>query len=193
MPTFHVNMKTAEAERRMLVYIAAVPNELAQAVEQVAHDASLILASYAPKGRTGAIGRGIRVLSAQGRLASGRFATGRQFVIFTSARNQGYDYVGVSRFGHRVKFIRPSSDRQPQSVISTKRPKLRYGMKDHLGRRARPALRLTPSGNHKGVYRNVVRGVVRPVDWVDQAQAAVDRELNSQAERLAHNLERRFG
>jgi hypothetical protein len=177
----------------MLVYVAAVPNELAAAVQQVADDAALILASYAPKGRTGAIGRGIRVLSAQGRLASGRFATGRQFVIYASARNQGYDYVGVSRFGHRVKFIRPSSDRQPQSVISTKRPKLRYGMKTPSGHRARPALRLPPKQGTHGIYRNVVRGIVRPVDWVQTAQAAVDRELNAQAKLLANNLERRFG
>lgn len=185
MPKFHAEVKTGEAQKRLLLYLHAVPNELSKAVQAVADDAVLIFAGYAPKGKTGKLGRGIRAVSAQGRLSSGRFATGRQFAIVAHATNRGYDYVGVTRFGHRVKFIRPRVDRAPASVIATKAPRRRYG---ELAKGQRPALRFDD-----GSYRNVVRGVVRDHDWVQQAQGAVNRELDDQARKLANNLERRFG
>ncbi len=189
MPKFHAEVNTSEAEKRLLLYLHAVPNELSKAVQKVADDAVLIFSGYAPKGRTGKLGRGIRSVSAQGRLSSGRFATGRQFAIVAHATNRGYDYVGVTRFGHRVRFIRPSIDRAPASVIATGKLRRRYG---ELGKGQRPALKLPPDGDDKG-FRNVVKGVVREHDWVQQAQGAVDRELDDQARKLANNLERRFG
>ena len=184
MPKFHAEVKTSEAEKRLLLYLHAVPNELAKAVQAVADDAVLIFAGYAPKGKTGKLGRGIRAVSAQGRLSSGRFATGRQFAIVAHATSHGYDYVGVTRYGHRVRFIRPSIDRAPASVVATGKLRRRYG---ELAKGQRPALKFD------GSYRNVVRGVVKNKDWVDQAQDAVNRELDDQARKLANNLERRFG
>lgn len=190
MPSFEARIFTAAAQRRMLALMGTVPNELADAVQNVADDAAMIFTTYAPKGQTGALGRGIRVIGAQGRLRSGRFATGRQFAIIATARNKSFDYVGVSRFGHRVKFIRPSIDRKPQSVIDTKAPKRRYGDRSPSGARLRPALRI-PYGTP--MYQNVVRGVVKKRDWAESAQEAVDREVQAQARRLAHDLEMRFG
>lgn len=194
MPTFHATVKTTEAQRRMLLFIAAVPNELSAAVQQVADDAALIFASHAPRGRSGQIGRGIRVISAQGRLSSGRFATGRQFEVHASARNQGYDYVGVTRFGHRNRLIYPRADRTDASVISTGLPRRKRMSKKALEKAGTPgqlpALRI-PHGTP--MYQHKVRGIIKAVDWVDQAIPAVDRELQAQAKRLAHNLERRFG
>lgn len=194
MPTFHATVKTTEAQRRMLLYIAAVPNELAAAVQQIADDAALIFSGYAPKGKTGAIGRSVRVISAQGRLSSGRFATGRQFAVYASARNRGYDYVGVTRFGHRNRLIYPRMDREDASVISTRLPRRKRASKKALERAGTPgqlpALMIpygTPTFQHK------VRGIIQPVDWVDTAIPAVNRELDARAKQLAHNLERRFG
>lgn len=190
MPKFHAEVKSSEAEKRLLLYLHAVPNELAKAVQQVADDAVLIFSGYAPKGRTGKLGRGIRAVSAQGRVSSGRFATGRQFAIVAHASSHGYDYVGVTRFGHRVKFIRPSIDRAPASVIDTKTARRRYG---HLAKGHRPALAFRDRGSGPIIYRGVVKGLVRNRDWAEEAQDAVNRELNHQAQQLANNLGRRFG
>lgn len=194
MPKFHATMKTAEAEKRMLLYIHAVPNELAREVQRLTDDAVMIFQSYAPSGPSGRLGRGIRATSAQGRSsASGRFETGRQFVITATARSrEGYDYVGVTRFGHRQRFIRPSLDRQPQSVIDTRKPKRRFGHGETPADR-RPALRIPSRTGGKPLYRNVVRGVVKTHDWAEAGQRAVDKELDLAAKRLAHNLTRRFG
>lgn len=193
MPKFPTYINTAKAEDRILLTIGTIPQELRTAVEKVANDSVLIFSSYAPRGRTGRIGRGIRAVTAQTRENTGRFGFGFSFFIIASAKNQGFDYVGVSRFGHRLKFIRPSIQRQPQSVISTRRPKLRYGDTTSEGRRARPALRIPSRAGGKPLYRNVVRGIIKTKDWAAAAQDSVDREMDAQAVRLAHNLERRFG
>ncbi len=190
MPKFHATVRSAEAEDRLLAFIPAVANELRDAVQDVADDAALIFASYAPKGRSGRLGRGIRVVSAQGRLSSGRFATGRQFAIVASAKNkEGFDYVGVSRFGHKQLFIRPSIDRKPASVVSTRKPRRRYG---ELKKGERPALRIPARNGGPAIYRNVVRGVKRTHDWAETAQDAVNREMDARAEQLATTLARRF-
>lgn len=191
--TFHATLNITKAEKRMLVFVKAVPNELARETQRLVNDAVLIYQSYAPGGGSGRLARGIRSVSAQGRLSSGQFATGRQFAIVARARSvEGYDYVGVTRFGHRVKFIRPSSNRQPQSVIATHKPKRRFGHGETSADR-RPALRIPSRTGGKPLYRNVVRGTVKTHDWAQSAQRAVDKELDLASERLAHNLTRRFG
>lgn len=188
MPSFHVTVTTAEAQDRLLTLIKAVPNELARAVGDVSDDAVLIFSAFAPKGRTGRLGRGIRAISAQGRLSSGRFATGRQFAIVASARNtDGFDYVGVSRFGHRKEFIVPRHDRAAASVISTRKPR-----RDGQTTPGRPALRISARNGGAAIYRNQVRGVKRTHDWAESAQGAVNRELESRSTQLSHRIEARF-
>lgn len=188
MPSFHVTVSTARAQDRVLAMIAAVPNELARAVEETADDAVLIFAAFAPRGRSGRLGRGIRYVSAQGRLSSGRFATGRQFAIIASARTaEGFDYVGVSRFGHRQSFIYPRHDRAPASVVSTRKPR-----REGVTSGGQPALRIPSRNGGPPIYRNRVRGIKRSVDWAETAQGAVDRELAARSSQLAHRLEVRF-
>lgn len=189
MPKFHATVKTAEAERRMLLYVHAVPNELAAETQRLVNTAVLTFQSYAPSGPSGRLGRGIRAMSAQGRSSSsGRFQTGRQFVITATARSkEGYDYVGVTRFGHKGLFIRPRVDRVPQSVVSTKRLKRRFGVGP---KHEQPALRLA-HGQPRFQYK--VRGIKRSVDWAETAQGAVNKQLDAAAKELANNLTRRFG
>lgn len=189
MPKFHATVKTSEAERRMLVFINAVPNELAKEVQALVNKAVFTFQAYAPSGPSGRLGRGIRAISAQGRSSSsGQFRTGRQFVITATARSrEGYDYVGVTRFGHRRLFIRPRGDREPQSVISTRKLKRRFGQGP---RHERPALRI-PRG--EPMFQHKVRAFKPTHDWAETAQRAVDKDLNLAAKRLANNLTRRFG
>jgi hypothetical protein len=187
MPTFHATVKTAEAQGRLVAFINTVNTELSNAVEDLANQMALIFSSVAPKGRTGRLGRNIRVSSAQGRQSGGRFGTGRQFAIIASAKDShGFDYVGVSRFGHLKPEIVPDPRRGIASVVSTRR--LRAPHNGHL-----PALRIPlRTGGEGAIYRHSVRGLQKDHDWVSDGVDLAQREADATARRLATKLETWF-
>ena len=185
-PTFHATMKTAEAQGRLVAFINTVNTEMSDAVEGLAYQMALIFSSVAPKGRTGRLGRNIRVSSAQGRQSGGRFGTGRQFAIIASAKDShGFDYVGVSRFGHLKPEIVPDPRRAIASVVSTRRLRA-----PHSGRQ--PALRIPLRVGAGAIYRHSVRGLQKGHDWVSDGVDLAQREADATARRLATKLEIRF-
>lgn len=96
----------------------------------------------------------------------------------------GYDYVGVTRFGHTVARITPSEARRPASVISTRRRRARV----HYLTGPRPALRL-PSGE----FRYSVRGFHPSGDWALKAWPAVKAAGEAHAHKLGAKILARFG
>lgn len=188
MPKFHGIVQTANTQARLLAFIPAVENELAQATQRAANRAVRVYQAYAPAGPSGRLGRSIRTVSAQGRLGSGRFATGRQFAVVASARNrEGYDYVGVTRFGHREAFIVPRNDRRRASVISTR--KARRDVTHHEGL---PALAIPSRKGGPPIFRHKVRGFHPTHDWADVANQLVQREVKDLSHEVARRIEVRF-
>lgn len=189
MPKFHTDVKTAREEARLLAFIPAVDNELAHAVQRLSNRAVFVYQAYAPSGPSGRLGRGIRAVSAQGRVASsGRFATGRQFAIVATARDRtGYDYVGVTRFGHREAFISPRVDRERASVVSTR--KARRDVTHHEGL---PALAIPSRKGGPPIFRHQVRGFKPTHDWAAVANQVVNRETAQVAHETARRIEIRF-
>lgn len=185
MPSFKATIDSAAAEGRFLAFIPTVDNALRDATHRVAYDMAQLFASVAPKGASGRLGRGIRVLSAQGRLASGRFATGTQFAITASATDsRGYDYVGVSRFGHLKSVIVPREDRAPASVVATRRPR--------ATEQGRAALRIPLRSGPGGIFRHSVRGLEKSHDWVQDGVQLARAEVAAVSRDLAHQLEVKF-
>lgn len=83
--------------RRFEIAAERLPRETAQAVEDLGEDAELILAAHALR-RSGRMARNITATS-----------QGLSAIVTVEAKNPetGYDYVGVTRFGHRVARIYP--------------------------------------------------------------------------------------
>jgi hypothetical protein len=114
-----------------------------------------VFAVAAPKGRTGRLSRGIRSVPSPG-----------GFAIRADAQNPetGYDYVGVTRFGHRAAWIVPRQARA-----------LRF----FIGRRM--------------VFARRVRGYRPASDWVEDALPAVRAEEMAAVTRLGRRIDSRLG
>lgn len=186
MPSFHTRLITAAMEDRLLTFIPKVHKDLADATNRLAYDMAQIFASVAPKGASGRLGRGIRVQAAQGRIRSGQFASDTEFAIIASAKDaHGFDYVGVSRFGHLKAEIVPRHDRAPASVVATQRARA-----PHSGRL--PALRIPLRSGDGAIFRHSVRGLEKAHDWVQDGVQLARAEADAVARDLAHNLEVNF-
>lgn len=99
------------------------------------------------------------------------------------ARNKGYDYVGVTRFGHRTKVIKPTrrTRRGAQSVISTRRPKRQAGK----GKGA--ALRI--QSRFGGVYyRHSIPGYDPEYDWAERAQDEINLRIKNRMDKAAREF-----
>lgn len=123
---------------------------------EVAPNAVRITRQFAPH-RSGRLDRGLqsRVRSHGGRIT---------VEILSTARSQeGYDYLPVTRFGHRVAIIRP------------KRAK---------------ALRIPLASGV--IFRKYVRGYRPKRDWAEAAFRAAEVELDRAAERLGRAVDRRL-
>lgn len=125
---------------------------------EVGEDAELIFAAHALKGETGRLSRGIRAIAA-----------GDAIIVRADAKNptSGYDYVGVTRFGHRAKWIYPRSDRRPASAVAThslRRRDQRAALAIHIGGRV--------------IFRSRVRGFRPRSDWAADAIPEVVEEAN---------------
>lgn len=140
--------------RRLLEGARTLREEMRRAVGALAEDAELIFAAHALR-RSGRLARGM----------SSR-VSGTVALVRADARNpeSGYDYVGVTRFGHRVRRIYP--------------------------RRAR-ALRI-PLPDGRVIFRRSVRGFRPRGDWAQRALPDIHREAERAARRLGIRLEARL-
>lgn len=160
------------ADARRLIYSILgiryrIPGEIEKAVGGVADDAELIFQAFAPRA-SGRLARGIRAIKA-----------GKVALVFVRARDPrtGYDYVAVTRFGHRRSRIRPRSDRAPASVVAT-------GSGRATGGQA--ALRFTMGG--RVLYRRSVRGFKPRGDWAEKAEPQIQVILGDAASELGQDI-----
>jgi hypothetical protein len=125
------------------------------------------------------------VFMAHARKSTGRMARaikahmrGNTVEITVFARNPltGYDYVGVTRFGHRMEFITPTV-RSRATVLAT-------GRRRAHGRRA--ALRFVVGG--RVVYAKRVRGFKPASDWAEDAMP----EIKDSADRAMRRIGKRI-
>lgn len=156
-----------EAALRILGQANRLDQELRAAQDEVGHRAVPIFAAHALHGDTGALGAGIRSQW-----------TGDRALVTAHARNpaSGYDYVGVTRFGHRGIIV-PRADRMPASIVATHRLRARGG---------NAALRFVIGG--RVFYRRSVRGFHPLRDWADTALP----EVAGMAQQVMARLGRRI-
>lgn len=146
-----------------------LPNIERSGVHEIAQAAETVFQSHAPF-KTGRLIRGI---AAQ--------MHGSEAVVTADAKNPetGYDYVGVTRFGHKVARIEPRSDRAEATVLAS-------GKKRATGHKA--ALRFTIGG--RTLYRHSVAAYHPDSDWAEDAMPEVEAEAQIVVSRLGRRLER---
>lgn len=108
MPKFKATVDAAEAERGLLFFGRSMHSTLNKGMRELAREGELIMKNAAPE-RSGRLRDDIRVITEQGRAVvgnRGRFGTGISLAIVADPVSpKGFHYVGVSRFGHDVRYI----------------------------------------------------------------------------------------
>jgi hypothetical protein len=156
--------------RRFFEASVRLPSDLLGAEKELGQRAEIAFAAHAPF-KTGRLIRGIRAETGGGGV-----------IVEAHARNpaDGYDYVGVSRWGHGI--IRPKHrSTAPAHVLAT-------GKKRSSGHKA--ALRFVIGG--RVVYASYVRAWKPASDWRDDALPEIEAEAQAVATRLGHTIESRF-
>lgn len=148
--------------------------DLEKAMRDVGDDAELIYASLAPVGQSGRLSRGITA-----------FVIGDQVWVRAEAKNPqtGYDYVGVTRFGHKLRKIFPTRvwAHNGPGKINVKFP---WGWR-RIDRA--PALK-TPFG-----FRRWVRGYKPKRDWAEPGLRLVTDSAQKRLDQLGHGFTARIG
>ena len=148
MSRFVATIDTRQAAATLERTSTMLPSRMARSRRFVAGYAAPVYRSVAPR-RTGRLQRGIRVEEAEGRSR-----------VSVQARSQaGFDYVGVTRFGHRQRIIRPRTAR---------------------------VLRFEVGG--RVFFRPWVRGYRPAVDWVQRGHERLRPVLEREARRLAQEI-----
>jgi hypothetical protein len=157
--------------RNFLAAATGLHGDLLEAERELGKKAEVAFAAYAPV-RTGRLIRGIS-----------SFALGEGVTVKADARNpeSGYDYVGVTRFGHGI--IRPKARYRPVKGSQWDKEHLR-------GTITRGALRFTVGG--RTVYAAYVNPWKPAMDWAEAALPEVEVEAQSVASRLGQKIEARF-
>lgn len=154
------NAKGANA--RFLREARELRQQLQDTMRDVADDAEIHFAAFALKGETGRLSRGISARP-----------VGNTIQVEAHAESHGYDYVGVTRFGHRKEWIYPRSDRAPASVGSTR------GARGTV-QQGNAALAFKFKG--KLTFRKRVKGFKPTSDWAKDALPEIQQDAE---ERLA--------
>lgn len=131
----------------------SVGPEARQAVRESGEESVFIFRTKAQR-RTGRLHRGIR----------SRMGGDTATVSATARSARGFDYVAVTRFGHRVRVIRP---------VHAKALRFRVG--------------------NRILFRHSVRGYRPHGDWRDKAMPAVDRTARSALDRAGARIIARVG
>jgi len=158
--------------RNMQAAAIQIRSDVDEAKRELGDIAELIYNAHAPH-KSGRLGRGIVARD-----------LGAVVQVEAHARNpaSGYDYVGVTRFGHRVARIYPRSRfARRASVVATR---------NERGRGRRAALRIPMGGGV--IYRASVRGYHPTSDWADRALPQIEAEARKVAERLGEKVASRI-
>jgi hypothetical protein len=152
---------------------ADVLPEVQQSQREMADDAEIIFAAYAPKGASSRVARSIHTTQ-----------FGWALEVVADAKNPltGYAYVGVTRFGHKMQYIYPRKDRRASRVLSTRRARQR-------GTQAALRLELGPG---LVIFRRRIKAYRPAVDWADEAMPSIRREAETVGRRLGERLMVRF-
>jgi hypothetical protein len=167
--------------RRFLVAATRLPHDTTDAQQELGKAAEVVFGAYVPV-KTGRELRGI-----------GSDLAGGVVTVSDYARNptSGFDYVAVTRFGHRVDRIYPTHRSSAASIVATKRRRggetLTHGF-DSFASNA--ALRFTIGG--RVLFRHSVRGYHPASDWAEDALPEIEAQAQVVATRLGHTLEARF-
>jgi hypothetical protein len=166
--TIKIKARTFGADsalRRFRVVAAMLPSDTFDAQRELGRAAEVVFGAHAPF-RSGRLIRGI---SSEG--------GGGGVIVKDIARNpeSGYDYVGVTRFGHQVARIYPTHT--AGSVLAS-------------GKARSGALRFSIGG--RVLYRASVAGYHPASDWAEDALPEVRAEAQAVATRLGRTIEARF-
>lgn len=159
--------------RRFVATSNRLPADTLDAQRDLGRRAEVAFAAHAPH-KTGRLIRGISSV-----------VLGGKVIVKDEARNptSGYDYVGVTRFGHKVARIYPKHRFSAFVMASKQRRKSQRTQ-------GRAALRFTIGG--RVVYAASVAGYHPDSDWAEDALPEVQALAQAVATRLGHTIEARF-
>jgi hypothetical protein len=151
--------------RRFLTAADRLKEDTLEGQRELGRLSEVIFAAHAPH-LTGRLIRGISSSVLGGRV-----------IVKDEARNPetGYDYVGVTRFGHKVARIYPKHAAASNLA---------------MGKAKKGALRFTIGG--RTLYRGSVAGYHPAQDWADEALPEVQGAAQTVASRLGNRIEARF-
>lgn len=155
------------ALRRFLVAAGRLPADTFDAQRELGRVAEVVFGAYVPVKS----GRALRGISSD--------AAGRTVIVKDVARNpeSGYDYIGVTRFGHAVARIFPKHNAANASVMAS-------------GKRKKGALRFVIGG--RVLYRASVAAYHPASDWATDALPEVQVEAQAVVTRLGRKIEAHF-
>jgi hypothetical protein len=151
--------------RRFSTTIARLPEDVLGGQKELGRRAEVAFGAHAPH-RTGRLIRGITSI-----------VLGGTVIVKDEARNPatGYDYVGVTRFGHKAARIYPKHS--ATSTVAT-------------GKARGGALRFVIGG--KVLFRASVAGYHPDHDWAEEALPEVQAQAQVVASRLGQSIQARF-
>ncbi len=170
MSRLRAKVNTKGAERRFEQTARDLQSELNEIVKEVGEDAELIFAAHALRD-TGRMSRGVRS-TPQGSTALVQ--------VHAEDPKTGFDYVAVTRFGHRVDRIHPKHAPRDGRYLA---PIPGVGPR---WVRKRAALR-TPFG-----YRASVRGFKPKGDWADRARPQIEQNASQMLTRFGGRVTARL-
>lgn len=158
--------------RSFITASGSLKSDLLEGQKELGRKSEVIFGAHAPH-KSGRLIRGIS-----------SFLLGGSVTVKDEARNpaSGYDYVGVTRFGHGK--IVPRHDRGSAFVLATKKRRASSRTK------ARAALRFTVGG--KVVYAAYVNAWKPAQDWATAALPEVEAAAQAVAQRVGQRIEARF-
>jgi hypothetical protein len=153
--------------RRFLVAASLLPSDTLDAQRELGKAAEVVFGAYVPVRS----GRALRGISSD--------VLGAGVTVTDVARNpqSGYDYIGVTRFGHSVARIFPKHSTGSASTLAN-------------GKKKRGALRFSIGG--RVLYRASVAGYHPASDWATDALPEVEVAAQGVATRLGRKIESRF-
>ncbi len=161
---------TATNPRRILS-----PQKLQQMLDEtlleVAKDSEIIFAAHALHA-TGRMARNIR-----------SDKIGQDIIVHVEARDpvSGFDYVRITRFGHRVLRI------FPKRILAATREAVVLATGRTRGRGRQAALRFIIGG--RVMYRHSVKGFHPATDWADNAMPQIRRRAEQRVKGLGRRIE----
>lgn len=170
MATITLTARTIGVEgvlRRFLIAASLLPSDTMDAQRHLGKESEVIFGAHVPI-RSGRALRGI---------SSDALGAGVTVTDFAKNPETGYDYIGVTRFGHRVARIFPKHSASNASTLAS-------------GKRKQGALRFSIGG--RVLYRASVAGYHPASDWARDALPEVEVAAQGVATRLGRKIESRF-